>query len=111
MSKVSFCFPISDYKANILPDLFERAGKSHLLGVLVCGGAFVPDTAEYILQYKDEECNVNWLATIDFLEKSKDCLFFRLNHPLNKNHSKLPTFDEVFEMIDGDEYIRRNKTE
>lgn len=109
MSKPSFCFPVPDYKANKIESIFGYAGKSHLLGVLIESGAFIPDTAKYVLQYKNNKNELNWFATIDFLESGKDGVFVRLNHPLNTDHSKLPEFDDVFEMMDGDEFIRRAK--
>jgi len=109
---VSFCIPVSEERAEKIYDWFKERNLLRLLVLLTEWGVAVPEKAKFVLDLEGtttEKGVTNWFSTIDFLERSKDGVTVRLNHPLQKDKSPLPCARDLFKIVDGDDFIKFNE--
>lgn len=98
MNKVeikSFIFKITKEQAD---EILEKDKSLTIVGLLCECAAFIPDTAEIVVEYDtDGSC---YVASIDNLVKGPDKLFYRLKHDVNDAlcGDDLPKFSDIFKM-------------
>ncbi len=92
----SFVFKISKKQADEI--LGNEEDKPLTRVGLTCEyGAIIPDTAEIVVEYDNDNC---YVASIDNLVRGSDKLFCCLKHDVNEAlcSNDLPKFSDIFKM-------------
>lgn len=95
----SFIFKITRKQAEEILDI-EKDKPPNKIGILIECGAFIPDTADIIVEYPFGDDGNYYVASADMLVRSSDGVFCHLKHDVNDALCKedLPNFKDIFKM-------------
>lgn len=78
----------------------EKDKPHNKIGILIECGAFIPDTAEIIVEYPFGDDGNYYVASADMLVRSSDRVFCHLKHDVSDALCKedLPNFKDIFKI-------------